>query len=176
MMGAASPARQGTANSREPAARHTHPGTVGAYFPGVSAWLFLPCCARRHVMMGCKPRLLVLYLLLSLASVSPPRSAMAETAHPYDGRWAVTFIPDEGACTRQEIEVRVSDGVIGHIGDFGLFTASGEVSAQGQVDASIGTLGIAAHALGHLSEAEGSGTWTFPDRGCAGQWRAQRLL
>jgi hypothetical protein len=43
-------------------------------------------------MMGCKPRLLVLCLFLSLASFSPPRSATAETAHLYDGRWAVTFL------------------------------------------------------------------------------------
>ena len=126
--------------------------------------------------MGCKARLLMLCLCLSLASASLIRSAAAETAHPYDGRWSVTFNPTEGACAQHQIEVRITDGVIGHVGDFGLFTASGEVSPQGHVDASIGTLGIAASARGQFSGAEGSGTWTFPDRGCAGQWIGQRVL
>jgi hypothetical protein len=127
-------------------------------------------------MMGCKARSLMLCLCLSLAFVPLVRPAAAETAHPYDGRWSVTFNPTEGACAQHQIEVRITDGVIGHVGDFGLFTASGEVSPQGQVDASIGTLGIAASARGQFSGAEGSGTWTFPDRGCAGQWTAQRVL
>ena len=127
-------------------------------------------------MLGYKRRSLLLCLLVSAVFILPPQNATAETAHRYDGRWAATFIPTEGACSRHSIELRVTDGRIGHVGDVGFFTASGEVSAQGQVDASIGTLGIAASARGRLSETEGSGTWNFPDRGCAGQWTAQRIL
>lgn len=127
-------------------------------------------------MTGCKPPLLVLSLLLSMALFTPPQSAIAKTVEAYNGRWAVTFEPTEGTCARRQIEVRISDGVIGHVGDVGFFTASGHVSTEGEVDASIGTLGIAASARGRLSEVNGSGTWTFPDRGCVGRWTAQRLL
>ncbi|GJD49039.1 hypothetical protein OPKNFCMD_1767 [Methylobacterium crusticola] len=126
-------------------------------------------------MMGYMPRGLVPCLLAGLALSAPPRPASAQAASPYDGRWAVTFVPTEGACARHQIDVSVTNGVIGHSGDFGLFTASGDVSPQGLVDASIGTLGIAATARGQLAGAGGSGTWTFADRGCAGDWTAQRL-
>lgn len=126
-------------------------------------------------MLSFKPRSLVLWLVLSSASLGSSWDAAAETAHRYDGRWNATFIPTEGACAQRTIELRVTDGVIGHVGDVGFFTASGEVGAQGQVDASIGTLGIAASAQGRLSEMDGSGTWRFPDRGCAGQWTARRI-
>lgn len=126
-------------------------------------------------MFGYRPRLLVLWLILGLISLSPPRTATADTPHRYDGRWEATFIPLEGACSQHTIELRVSDGAIGHVGEVGFFTASGEVSSQGQVDASIGTLGIAASARGQLSEGNGRGTWNFPDRGCTGQWTARRL-
>src|SRR3954447_18614773 len=97
-------------------------------------WLSCACGAGRQAMIGRKLPLLVPYLLLSLAFFSFTQSESAETAQPYDGRWAVTFDPIEGACTRYEIEVRISDCVIGHGGDLGFFTASGQVSAQGQVD------------------------------------------
>lgn len=126
-------------------------------------------------MATCEPRFLVPFLILGLAVLLPPRDAAAETARRYDGRWEATFISTEGACAQHRIELRVTDGAIGHVGDVGFFTASGEVSAQGQVDASIGTLGIAASARGRLEENEGRGTWNFPDRGCAGQWTARRI-
>ena len=126
-------------------------------------------------MFGYKLRLLVLIHILGVCFSSSPWNAVAGTPHRYDGRWEATFVPTEGACSQHTIELRVSDGAIGHGGDVGFFTASGEVSSQGQVDASIGTLGIAASARGQLSEDNGRGTWNFPDRGCTGQWTARRL-
>ena len=101
--------------------------------------------------------------------------AVAQSTHLFDGRWAVTFDPREGSCAQHEIEVRITDGILGHAGLSGFFTASGEVNAKGRVDASIGTLGIAATAHGQLADATGSGIWSFPDRGCSGAWTAHRL-
>src|SRR4051794_21005378 len=92
---------------------------------------------------------------LSWSSVWLPASAGAQNTRLCDGRWAVIVPPQEGACVQHQIEVRVTDGVIGPMGDFGLLMASGEVGPQGQVDARIGALGIATCAQGRRSGAEG---------------------
>jgi hypothetical protein len=93
---------------------------------------------------------------------------------PYDGLWAVSFVPDQGDCERHDVEVFVRNGEISHVGDHGFFTAEGTVGEQGRVEASIGALGLTVSAEGRLAERQGGGTWVFPERGCAGRWSAER--
>ena len=100
--------------------------------------------------------------------------APAQARAPYDGLWSVSLSADQGSCGDHEIEVFIRNGEISHAGDRGLFTADGRVGDQGRVEASIGALGLMASAEGQLSDRQGRGTWTFPDRGCSGQWLAER--
>jgi hypothetical protein len=99
----------------------------------------------------------------------------AQAANPYDGRWSVVFVTQQGGCQQREIEVSLSAGQLTHAGWRGLFTAHGQVSQQGHVDASIGALGHTATAQGQLAGASGSGSWSMPELGCLGQWTARRL-
>jgi hypothetical protein len=102
-------------------------------------------------------------------------SGEAQATNPYDGRWSVAFVSQQGGCQQREIEVNLSAGQIAHTGWRGVFTASGHVSEQGHVDASIGALGHTATAQGQMAGASGSGTWSMPELGCSGQWTARRL-
>ena len=102
-------------------------------------------------------------------------SAEAQTTNPNDGRWSVVFVSQQGGCQQRQVDVSVSAGQITHAGWRGLFTAHGQVSQQGHVDASIGALGQTATAQGQMAGASGSGTWSMPELGCSGQWTARRL-
>jgi hypothetical protein len=110
--------------------------------------------------------------LVVLALLGAGGPALARS--PYDGLWAVSFVPDQGDCDRHDVEVFVRNGEISHVGDRGFFTAEGTVGEQGRVEASIGALGLTVSAEGRLAERQGGGTWAFPERGCAGRWSAER--
>jgi hypothetical protein len=107
--------------------------------------------------------------LLALASVP------SQARTPYDGLWSVSLKVDQGSCGSREIEVLIRDGEISHAGDRGFFTAEGRVAERGRIEVSIGAFGMTASADGQLSEGgQGSGVWQFPERGCSGQWLAER--
>ena len=98
-----------------------------------------------------------------------------QTTNPNDDRWSVVFVSQQGGCQRREAQISVSAGQITHAGWRGMFTAHGQVSQQGHVDASIGALGHTATAQGQVARASGSGTWSMAEVGCSGQWTARRL-
>jgi hypothetical protein len=112
----------------------------------------------------------VVLALLALFGANAPAQARAS----YDGLWSVSLSADQGSCANHEIEVFIRNGEISHAGAPGFFTAEGRVGEQGRVEASIGALGLTASAEGQLSDRQGSGTWMFPERGCSGQWLAER--
>jgi len=108
--------------------------------------------------------------LLALFGANAP----AQARSPYDGLWSVSLSVDQGSCGSHAIELFIRNGEISHAGDRGFFTADGRVTEQGRVEASIGAFGLTASADGQLSDRQGSGTWMFPERGCSGQWLAER--
>jgi hypothetical protein len=108
--------------------------------------------------------------LLALAGANAP--AQARTL--YDGLWSVSLKVDQGSCGEHEIEVFIRNGEISHAGHRGFFTAEGRVGERGRVEVSIGAFGMTASADGQLLDSQGSGSWQFPERGCSGQWSAER--
>jgi hypothetical protein len=108
--------------------------------------------------------------LLALYDANAP----AQARTPYDGLWSVSLKVDQGSCGEHEIEVLIQNGEISHAGHRGFFTAEGRVGERGRVEVSIGALGLTASADGQLSQRQGTGTWQFPERGCSGQWSAER--
>jgi hypothetical protein len=108
--------------------------------------------------------------LLALVSSNAPSQART----PYDGLWSVSLGVDQGSCESREIDLFIRNGEISHAGDSGFFTADGRVDERGRVEVSIGAFGVTASADGQLSDRKGRGVWQFPERGCSGQWLAER--
>ena len=111
--------------------------------------------------------------VLALLAVSASAPAVQARA-PYDGLWSVSLKVDQGSCGGHEIDMYIRNGEISHAGHAGFFTAEGRVGDSGRLSVSIGALGMTASANGQLAERQGSGTWQFPERGCSGQWLAER--
>ena len=119
-------------------------------------------------------RIIAALVLLGLSAEA--QTTIPQATNPNDGRWSVVFVSQQGGCQQREAQISVSAGQITHAGWRGMFTAHGQISQQGHVDASIGALGHTATAQGQVAGASGSGTWSMPELGCSGQWTARRLV
>ena len=101
-------------------------------------------------------------------------NAPAQARTPFDGLWSVSLSVQHGSCSGREIEVFIRNGEVSHAGDSGFFTAEGRVDERGRIEVRIGAFGMSASADGQLSDRQGKGSWQFSERGCSGNWVAER--
>jgi hypothetical protein len=99
----------------------------------------------------------------------------AQTAS-YDGTWSLLVITESGTCDRAyRYPLKIQDGKVRYEGEAGV-EVSGNVSANGAVNASVRRGEQGATGTGRLTQNSGSGTWTgrSPTSACSGTWEAER--
>lgn len=118
-----------------------------------------------------RPWLLAFALLASPALASP-----AFAATPFDGRWSVSIVTEQGDCDRgYRYDVRIENGRLSYDGEGG-FSFSGAVAADGAVRVAVSKGSQSANGAGRLSARSGSGTWRGRSSAgeCSGRWDAER--
>jgi hypothetical protein len=103
-----------------------------------------------------------------------PGSAPAAT--PYDGRWSVVIVTQQGDCDRAyRYEVAIVNGRVSYAGEGG-FDLNGRVGKGGAVRVSIARGSARADGVGRLGRDSGSGRWSGVSQTgqCAGVGQAER--
>jgi hypothetical protein len=102
-------------------------------------------------------------------------ASAARAATPYDGKWSVSIITDNGDCDRAyRYEIVISNGHVTY--DSQEILVSGQVNAGGQVSVTIKHGQDSANGSGRLSGDTGTGRWTGQSTAnkCSGHWEAER--
>jgi hypothetical protein len=109
-------------------------------------------------------------LLAALAAV-----ATARAATPYDGKWSVSIITDNGDCDRAyRYEIVITNGRVTY--DSQEILVSGQVNSGGQVSVTIKHGQDSANGSGRLAGDAGTGHWSGQSTAnkCSGHWEAER--
>jgi hypothetical protein len=113
--------------------------------------------------------ILVRVALCVLSLVTTPAAASAGGS--FDGSWNVKIVTKRGTCdSGATVPIRVNDGNIAS--DLSIVKVTGQVSATGNLNVSVGSGMEHANGTGHLTDNSGSGTW----KGglCSGIWTASK--
>jgi len=90
----------------------------------------------------------------------------------YDGTWSVLVMTQKGDCDpAYRYPIRISNGQLINAGD-AVFTVAGKIAQTGTIIVTISAGGKSVTGVGHLADAEGTGTWTGGS--CSGSWTAER--
>jgi hypothetical protein len=111
---------------------------------------------------------------LALALAGP---AVAQSA--FDGNWSVDLTVQRGSGAQCDDEgrsfpIRVQGGRISYGGNLDL-NASGQIGADGRVQARFSRGSDSLNANGRATGDSASGRFNSPSRGCAGTFRARRI-
>ncbi len=100
----------------------------------------------------------------------------AEPAHamagPFDGRWSVLIVTENGNCEVYRFGVQVANGRITTVETN--TQMSGSISDKGSVNLNLASGPDTARATGRVSGGTGRGRWTSPTRQCSGRWEADK--
>jgi hypothetical protein len=110
-------------------------------------------------------------VLLGFAS-APSNAAHRGSGSAYDGTWSVAIYTQRGACGSIRVAVRIVGGRM--YSEDQSYQASGAVSANGVVRASVAGAGRSASGSGRLSHNSGAGRWWSSRGECSGTWSASR--
>ena len=118
-----------------------------------------------------------LLLALTLGAVlllacAPTNAARRVSGSPYDGTWSVAIYTLRGECGSIRVAVRIVGGRM--YSEDQSYQASGAVSANGMVRASVAGAGRSAAGSGRLSGNSGAGSWRSSGGECSGSWSATR--
>ena len=109
--------------------------------------------------------------VLLLAS-SPTNAARRGGGSAYDGTWSVAIYTQRGICGSIRVAVRIVGGRM--YSEDQSYQASGAVSANGVVRASVAGASRSASGSGRLSGNSGAGRWSSSRGECSGTWSATR--
>jgi len=113
------------------------------------------------------------YLILAVAGLfaTAPLAAEAD-ASPFDGRWTIVAVADEGSCDEAyRLPIDVQDGAIRYAGPYAI-DARGRINSAGRLNMTLAYDGDVVRARGSLSAQTGAGKWVSP--GCAGAWKGRK--
>jgi hypothetical protein len=109
----------------------------------------------------------------TLFSMSP---APAEARTPYDGKWSVLIVTNQGSCDRAyRYGLSIVDGKVVYAGDAAV-NVSGRVNRNGAVRVVVSAGSQRADGSGRLSLNAGQGHWrgASSNGSCSGTWTAER--
>jgi hypothetical protein len=113
------------------------------------------------------------YLILAAAALFAAAPLAAQgAASPFEGRWAIVAVSDDGDCDKTyRLPVNVEDGAIRYAGRHAV-AANGQIDSTGQLTMTLAHDGEVVKARGRLGAQIGNGKWV--SSGCAGAWTAHK--
>jgi hypothetical protein len=101
--------------------------------------------------------------------------AALAASNPYDGRWSVQVVRQQGDCDQAYRYNIIVENGRARYADGSDFNISGTISPKGAVRVSIVRGGDRADAVGTAEGKWGSGSWkTSGSRACSGSWNAEK--
>jgi hypothetical protein len=118
------------------------------------------------------PRPMIRLVALVCGTIALAAPALAKT--PFDGRWSVLIVTEQGTCDRAyRYPLKIENGNVLYAGRNN-FQVSGKVSGKGAVSVTVASGNRGARGTGRLRGKYGRGTWRALSGECSGRWEADR--
>ena len=112
---------------------------------------------------------------LASAAQAQQGQRQAPRANPYDGRWSVQVVTEQGICDRAYRWPVIVENGRARYGGPEAFDVTGTISPKGAVRVAVARGQSGAEASGSASGKWATGTWrTFGSRVCSGTWNAEK--